>query len=168
MPCALSQGMTIDCRDSIGGVKAVWFIAHANVSAVTEASGVVSTITKTGVFYKYNLVKSTASLVENINVSVENGSVGYAPELTIVLNKMQANTRNEIMLLAQNVLMAIVQDMNGKYWLLGKQNGLDISAGTSGTGTAMTDRNGYSLTFTGVEPALAPEVASGVIATITA
>lgn len=168
MPCVLSQGMTIDCRDSIGGVKAVWFIAHGNVSAVTEASGIVSAITKTGVFYKYNLVKSTASFVENINVSVENGSVGYAPELNIVLNKMQANTRNEIMLLAQNVLMAIVQDMNGKYWLLGKLNGLDISAGTAGTGTAMTDRNGYTLTFSGVEPQLAPEVASAVISTITA
>lgn len=160
--------MSIDCRDSIGGVKAVWFIAHQNVSAVTEASGVVSAITKTGVFYKYNLVKSTASLVENINVSVENGSVGYAPELTIVLNKMQANTRNEIMLLAQNVLMAIVQDQNNKYWLIGKQNGVDISAGNSGTGTAMTDRNGYSLTFTGVEPAMAPEVNSTVISTLTA
>ena len=168
MPCVLSQGMTIDCRDSIGGVKAVWFIAHQNVSAVTEASGVVSAITKTGVFYKYNLVKSTASLVENINVSVENGSVGYAPELNIVLNKMMANTRNEIMLLAQNVLMAIVQDMNGKYWLIGKQNGIDVSAGNAGTGTAMTDRNGYTLTFTGVEPALAPEVQASVIATLTA
>jgi hypothetical protein len=123
MPCVLTQGFTLDCRDSIGGVKAVWFIAHANVTAVTQASGVVTAITDTSNWYKYNLVKNTASLTENITGTVENGTVQYAPELNIIINKMMANTRNEILLLAQNTLMAIVQDQNNKYWLIGLQNG---------------------------------------------
>jgi hypothetical protein len=43
---------------------------------------------------------------------------------------------------------------------------LDITAGNSGTGTAMGDRSGYTLTFTGKEPALSPEVSSGIIAAL--
>lgn len=164
MACALTQGFSLDCRDSIGGVKAVWFIAHANVTAVTQASGVVTAITDTSSWYKYNLVKNTASLTENITGSVENGSVLYAPELNIIINKLQANTRNEILLLAQNTLMAIVQDQNNKYWLLGVQNGIDLTTGSAATGVAGGDRNGYSLTFTGTEPALAPEVQASVVA----
>lgn len=163
MACALTQGFSLDCRDSIGGVKAVWFIAHANVTAVTQASGVVTAITDTSSWYKYNLVKNTASLTENITGSVENGSVLYAPELNIIINKLQANTRNEILLLAQNTLMAIVQDQNNKYWLLGVQNGIDLTTGSAATGVAGGDRNGYSLTFTGTEPALAPEVQASVV-----
>jgi hypothetical protein len=166
MPCALTQGYTLDCKDSLGGIKAMWVINHANVTAVTEASGIVSAITKAAgkVFYKYELVKNTGSLTETITSSVENGTVFYAQELSIVLNKLQANTRNEILLLAQSTLMVVVQDANDKYWLLGKLQGLDVTGGTAATGTAQGDRNGYTLTFTGGEKQLAPEVNSGIIA----
>jgi len=168
MPCALTQNYVLDCHEGLGGIKNVWLIAHANVTTVTEASGIVSAITKSAgkIFYKYELVKNTGSLTETITSSIENGTVFYAPELSIVLNKLQANTRNEILLLAKNTLMAVVQDANDKYWLLGRQNGIDVTGGTAATGTAQGDRNGYTLTFTGGEKELAPEVASGVISTL--
>lgn len=166
MACALTQGYTLDCKDSLGGIKALWLIAHANVASVTEASGIVSAITKASgkVFYKYELVKNTGALTETITASVENGTVFYAQELSVVLNKLQANTRNEILLLAKNTLMAVVQDANDKYWLLGRYTGLDVTGGTAATGTAQGDRNGYTLTFTGGEKELAPEVSSSIIA----
>lgn len=169
MACALTQGYTLDCRESLGGIKAVWLIAHGNVSSVTEASGIVSAITKAAgkVFYKYELVKNTGTLTETITASVENGTVFYAQELSIVLNKLQTNTRNEILLLAKNTLMAVIQDANDTYWLLGRVAGLDVTGGTSATGTAQGDRSGYSLTFTGGEKELAPSVASGIIAGLT-
>jgi hypothetical protein len=170
MACALTQGYTLDCKDSIGGIKAVWFIAAGDVSSMTEVSGVVTAITKASgkVFYKYQLVKNSSSLTENINANIQNGTIFYAQELAIMLNKMQANTRNEILLLAKNNLIAVVEDANGKYWLLGKQNGLDITAGSSATGTAQADKNGYALTFSGGEKELAPEVTSSIIAGLTA
>jgi len=169
MACALTQGYTLDCRDSLGGIKAAWFISHANVTAVTEASGVVTAITKAAgkVFYKYQLVRNTSSVTENITASVENGTVFYAQELSIILNKLQANTRNEILLLAQNSLMAVFQDANDKYWLLGRVNGIDLTGGNGASGTAQGDRSGYTLTFSGGEKELAPEVASNVIAGLT-
>ena len=169
MPCALTQGYALDCRDSLGGITEVYFIESKNVSSVTQASGVVSAIVKgaTKVFRKYELVPGTASLTENINANVQNGTVFYAQELSIVLNKLQANTRNEILLLAQNTLEAVVGDNNGKYWLLGKVHGLNITGGSGTTGTAQGDRSGYTLTFSASEAELAPEVAGGIIAGLT-
>jgi len=169
MPCALTQNYLIDCKDSAGGVVEVYFIAAADVTSYTEASGVITALVKaTGKkFYKYQLVKETASVVETITPSVENGTIFYEQVLTIVLNKLQVNTRNEIMLLAKNLLVAVAKDNNDKYWYLGAKRGLDITAGSSQTGMAYGDRSGYTLTFTGKEPDLAQEVASGVAAVLT-
>jgi hypothetical protein len=169
MACALTQGYALDCRDSLGGITEVYFIEKGNVTSVTQASGVISAVVKaaTKVFRKYELVPGTSSLTENINASVQNGTVFYAQELSIILNKLQANTRNEILLLAQNSLAAIVGDNNGKYWYLGKTSGINITGGSGATGTAQGDRSGYTLTFSGAEKELAPEVASGIIAGLT-
>ena len=170
MACALTQGYSLDCRDSLGGITEVYFIEKGNVSAITVASGSVSAITKVAGkrFYKYELVPGTASLTENINANVQNGTVFYAQELSIVLNKLQVSTRNEILLLAQNTLIAIVGDNNGKYFYLGKVSGINMSGGNGATGTAQGDRSGYTLTFSASEKALAPEVASGIIAGLIA
>lgn len=169
MACALTQGYTLDCKDSLGGITEVYFMAAQDVASYTEASGVITALTKDAGkrFYKYELVKSTSSFVENVNASVENGTIFYQQELTVVLNKLQANTRNEILLLAKNLLVAVAKDNNGKYWYLGLTRGLDITAGSSQSGTAEGDRSGYTLTFTAKEPALAPEVNSTVAGQLT-
>ncbi len=169
MSCALSQSYTLDCKDSLGGIVEVYFMASQDVASYTVSGGVVTALTKdTGKrFYKYELVKATSNFVENINASVENGTIFYQQELTVVLNKLQVNTRNEILLLAKNLLVAVAKDNNGKYWYLGLTRGLDITAGSSQSGTAEGDRSGYTLTFTAKEPELAPEVNSTVAGQLT-
>jgi hypothetical protein len=165
MACALTQGYTLDCKDSLGGLKSVLFIESENVSVDTETDGVITDIQLAvgKYFYKYELVKETSMFMETVTASIQNGTIFYAQELTIVLNKLQANTRNEILLLAKNNLVAIVEDKNGKYWYLGQNGGLDITGGTAGSGTAAGDRSGYELTFSGQEKELAPEVSSSII-----
>lgn len=164
MACALTQGYSLDCKDSLGGITEVYFMAFQDVASYTVSGGVVTALTKDSGkrFYKYELVKGTSSFVENINASVENGTIFYQQELTIILNKLQANTRNEILLLAQNLLVAVAKDNNNKYWYLGLTKGLDITGGSAQSGAALGDRSGYSLTFTGQEPELSPEVASNI------
>lgn len=168
MACSLTQGYSLDCRDSAGGVKSVYFIAFENVTGVTSSNGTVSAIAKANGarFWKYNLTRATASAVEEFNDSIENGTIFNKQTLTIILNKMQASTRNEIALLAQNRLVTVIEDRNSKYWLYGKENGLMREGGSSGTGTAMGDRNGYELIFTGEERDMALEVSSAVITTL--
>jgi hypothetical protein len=164
MSCALTQGYSLDCRDSLGGIVEVYFTEAANVTTTTEASGVITALTKaTGKrFWKYALVKDTSMFNQTITASVANGTVFYTQELQIILNKLQTNTRNEILLLAQNSLVAVVKDSNGNYWYLGKTRGIDLTAGSAATGTAQGDRSGFTLTFSGAEPAMAPTVAQAV------
>jgi hypothetical protein len=165
MACNLSQNYVLDCKESLGGLKSVYFIESANVSVDTIADGVITDLQLAvgKYFYKYDLVKETSSFTETITASVQNGTIFYAQELTIILNKLQANTRNEILLLAKNNLVAIAEDRNGKYWYLGQEGGLDISGGTGASGVASGDRSGYELTFSGQEKELAPEVLSSII-----
>ena len=170
MSCALTQGYTLGCRDSVGGIKEVRFIEFANVTGVAVTSGnVVSGITTTGSskFWKYDLTKQTSQFTETINADQPNGTIHYQQDLQIVLNKMTAALRNELRLLGQNRLMAIVLDRNGVYWLLGSLNGLELSAGTAQTGTAFGDRNGYDITFTAMEEQPMREVQSSIIAALT-
>lgn len=166
MPCNLTQAYNLDCRDSVGGLKEVYFMELANLTSFTEASGVVTVITKAAGkrFYKYALVKQTSMFEDTLTVSEENGTVYAAQKLSIILNKLQANTRNEISLLAQNLLVCVAADRNGKFFLLGATNGLVISTIKGETGTKMGDRNGYTLEFDGAEPAFAQEVSSSIIA----
>jgi hypothetical protein len=169
MACALTQGYTLDCRDSLGGITEVYFMAFQDVSSSTEASGVITALTKAvgKRFYKYELTKGTSVMTENVNSNVQNGTLYFTPELTIILNKLQVNTRNEILLLAQNRLVAVAKDNNGKYWYLGKTRALDLTAGSATSGTAEADRSGYTLTFAGAEPSMSPEVNSAVAAALT-
>jgi hypothetical protein len=112
----------------------------------------------TKVFYKYDLVKESSNFAEAVNTNVQNGTVFYAQTLEIILNKLQVNTRNEIVLLAKNRLAVIVTDQQGENWFLGITNGLDLTGGGSASGTAFGDRSGYTLTFTGNEKELCQKV----------
>jgi hypothetical protein len=162
------MGHNLDCRDSIGGIKSVYLIALDDITSVTASAGTVSAITKAvgKRFWKYNLTKATSSAASDIQASRENGTVFYAETIEMILNKQQSAVRNEVLLLAQGRLGAIVEDRNGMFHLYGKDNGLMISGGGAATGTALADRNGYTLTFTGEERELPFAVASGVITTL--
>lgn len=167
MPCQLTQGYLYDCKDNVGGIKKVWIASRDDVDQITETAGVVTAITMaSNQFYLYDLVRESSNFAEAVNTNVQNGTIFFAQTCEIILNKMQVNTRNEIILLAQNRLCVIVEDNNGRYWLLGRKNGVDLTGGGSGSGTAYGDRNGYTLTFTGSEQELAPNVDPAVIATL--
>ena len=57
---------------------------------------------------------------------------------------METAKRIEITALAQNELVLIVKDANGKYWLLGKDEPVMATAGEGVTRNCERDRNGYS------------------------
>jgi hypothetical protein len=165
MSCALTSGYNVTgCLDNTGGVKEVYFIELGNLDSITETAGVVTAIDKAvgKKFFKYQQIKETSEAFSEPSGNIENGTLFFNQTVSIVLNKLQTATRNEILLLAANLLVAVVKDNNGKYWLFGKENGLFLTSGRSSTGKAMTDRNGYELTFTGAEHALEVEVNSSV------
>lgn len=165
MPCALTSNYVLDCRDSRGGISEIHFAEKRNIY-VEDANGVVTVIWKLTPFRKYELPDEVGSLTETKTTNTQNGTVFYQTEIKLVVNKLAVAVRNEVKLLAQNTLYAIVKDNNGRYWFLGRYNGVDLTSGTLGTGTAYGDRSGFDLTFTateaspmfGLSDALAPTI----------
>jgi hypothetical protein len=168
--CALTQDFNLnaDCRDAIGGIKIVHVIEIGNVLSVTEASGMVTAITKaTGtIFRKYTLIRATSHADDALTVNEQNGSIFSAQSVEIIMNKRNANARNEIMIMGRVNLAFVVTDNNGKSFLYGREFGLTMGAGTGATGTAWGDRNGYTLPFAGNERELAPEVDDATMLTL--
>jgi len=168
MSCALTQGYNVDCRDSVGGIKELYISELDNITGTTgSASGNITAVTMTtgSQFRKYQLDANMnpADWDEQIQANSQNGSLFYEQSLNLKLRKMQATLRNEIRLLAQNRLAVIVLDRNGKYWLLGLNNGLEIQPSKSGSGSGMGDFNGYQLVFKGMEELPACEVTGTLI-----
>ena len=156
--CALNSGFDLDCRDAVGGVKSVRLASFDDYVAIdaTVASGAITAWGSPSTpgsepFYKYDQLKETSSMTETINGSSQNGTVYYTPEVIIVLSKLDVNKRNEILVLAQQRLVAIVETNDGNYWVVGYENGLELNTGTSATGTAFADLSGYNFTLSGME-----------------
>ena len=169
MACALTQDYSFGCDTGAGGVaKECYIIELENITSLTESSGTITTVTKvaTKIFRKYQLVQETASFEETITGNIQNGTLFYAQKGTIVLNKQQVAVRNEIMLLAKNRIVIIMQDNNATYRLYGRDQGIKLNSGSATSGTAWGDRNGYTLEFSGNEREMAPFVDASVIATL--
>jgi|TARA_R110000796_G_scaffold2870_5_gene11067 hypothetical protein len=169
MACNITSGFTLDCNDSNGGIEKI-FIANGPVESITETAGTISAITVAGSaltpsdFFEFEVPRQTSSFTETINVSNENGTVFYDQALTMILNKMDAAKRDQILLLSQNNEMVVVfKDNNLKYFSVGIQRGAYMTAGTSVSGVAYGDRNGYELTFSGMEEQPAFEVTSTIV-----
>lgn len=168
MPCIIVEGVTLDCRQGAGGVDKIYLTEWANVASVTSASGSISAIGMNSgkKFWEVQLEMEDAQFNEDATVSIENGTTFYAQTLTFSVYKMTAKNRNIVRLLTQNRLAVIVKDMDGVFRLAGETRAMHLTAGTSSTGKAMGDKNGYSLTLTGKEPLPANKVNSGVISGI--
>jgi len=157
MSCDITSGFTLGCRDNTGGVKSI-YILSGSVTSVTDASeGLISVISGSGTFYNFELFRQTSDFTEEVAVTPENGTVVYNQTMNAVFFKLQTSTRNQIKVLAQNPDIKMIVETNNftntsRYLYVGEEYGVQLLTGTGGTGTAFSDRNGYALTFTGVEP----------------
>ena len=153
MACNLTAGIALSCRDNVGGVQNVWITDFTNIDSITKNSGdTVTSISGTGTFYEFQLIRTSSQFTETVNPSLENGTVFYTQELVTYFAKLDQTKRNILKTLAQSPRLAVVmQDNNGKYFLLGEIYGMFISAGTSVTGKALGDAAGYNLTFQALE-----------------
>lgn len=168
--CALTQDFNLnaDCRDAIGGIKAVYFLEIGNVTSITDSSGTITAIVKASgkIFRKYTLIRATSNASDALTVSEANGSIFSAQTVEIVINKRSANIRNEIMILGRTNVLVVVTDNNNNSFLYGREFGLTLGAATGATGTAWGDRNGFTLPFAGNERELAFQVSDAVMATL--
>tara|TARA_Y100000593_G_scaffold36825_1_gene71526 strand:+ start:8012 stop:8581 length:570 start_codon:yes stop_codon:yes gene_type:complete len=160
MACtALTRGRPLDCNRVSGGVKEIYFAVSDQVTSTTEASGEITEVNMgANSIYKYVVPRGATTVSETITGSTENGTIFYTPTVTMVLNKLTKEDQNELKLLGQTqviifALLNATKTSNGQNVILclGRTNFMQLNAGSEDSGVAFGDRNGYTLTFDGLE-----------------
>lgn len=144
-------GITLDCTNSLGGIKTVYIANYGDVDGqpTVGADGMITGITMSGgtKFKPYQFRKQTGSMTSTLTVD-ETAGVNYvSTELSLVFTKMETAKRVEMSALAIGQLAVIVEDSNNKYWYLGFDDYVSATAGGGNTGTAKGDGNNYTLTL---------------------
>jgi hypothetical protein len=152
MPCDLTAGRLLDCKDSIGGIRSILLYAGNDYSPVYYPDGSFILNNNWITAYRYDLPKGTGILSEEILVSSENGTTYYEDTLVIKLNRLDNTMRDELKLIAQSRLRIFILDNNNNQWIMGEVNGAELVDGTASTGMSLSDNYGYNLTFKSQEP----------------
>lgn len=162
------SGIVRDCTPSMGGILEVFAINREDVNEVVVGEDVITSITlaSSASFKRYSFERNTGSLTSSLNRSEENGTFYYTSDLILSFKRMETAKRVEILALAQNELVLVVKDANGKYWYLGKDEPVMAIAGDATTGTARTDKNGYNITLQDTSLELPFELSAEAIAQV--
>jgi len=136
MACDLTKGRKEPCKDSVGGIKAVYFADFGDITIAYDSTDtdVVDSLGAVTVF-KYEL----------------KGNSSFEQTLNLTLKKLTVQDNKELKLMAYGRPHIIVQDYNGNAFLMGAEHGADVNGGTIVTGAAMGDLSGYTLTFSAQE-----------------
>lgn len=163
MACNLTGAIALDCLDSIGGVKTLWVSTNFDYTSVTAGAtaGITAVSGGTGTFYQIEVAKDTASFTETFTVSNTNGTSFFEGSVTIPVQHLSSEKRQQIQLLAYNrASRVLIEDNNGALWLIGLTRGCTLTTGSTTTGTAVGDATQYSFVLTAQEPEMAYQVAS--------
>lgn len=164
MACTLATGRALPCKDSVGGIKAVWFADYGTLGTLTvdAGDGELTAISGTPDLFRYD-VKGNSSFEQTINASRENGTSFYTQTLNLTLTKLDLETRFELIDVVRARPHVFVEDYNGNYFLLGAVHGAEVTGGTIVTGAAMGDLSGFTLVMTAEETLPAYFCASAVV-----
>lgn len=138
----------MDCEPSTGGLKVVYIANYDDVQNIEIEDGQIVGITMDTdkLFKTYTFRRNTASMTSTENVDATNGTL-ISTDVVLSFLQQENQKRIEISKLSIGELVMIVQDMNGRYWYLGKDLPVMASAGSAESGTIFTDGNRYTITL---------------------
>ena len=159
MSCDITNGRIEQCKDSVSGLKAIYFINYDDL----DSDDVVYDATNTDVIdtwqpaaalsmYKYELKSTANSFTTAINTSRDNGTTFFEQTLVINLKRQDFATHKNIKLLAYGRPRIVVRSMTDQFFLMGLDQGADMASGSISSGSELGSFNGYeALTFVAQE-----------------
>jgi hypothetical protein len=168
MSCNTTQGTTIGCLNSIGGIRELYVGEFNDLVSYAVISGAITAIALTGgkQLWTHKLLKQNASFNQDPKKSLENETLYYENKVDWTIKKMSATMNQEIEAMLQNRLIVAFKDNNGLNWITGLVNGVDAMTAPSGTGKMFSDMNGYTIGLVGMEPNKAYQISDELLATI--
>lgn len=155
MACSLTVGLTNPCSDSQGGLAFIELADFDTLGVPTydvTDDDVITAFAGTPVWFKYELNSTANNFVENVISDGDAGTTYYEQVLTLSLKKLSAVAHKELKLVAWGRPHVKITDRNGNIFIMGLTEGAKVTGGSTATGGAMGDFNGYNLTFTATEP----------------
>ena len=160
MACSLTlAGRGVGCKDALGGIKRIYVAQWADGIWEDISSGEVAGVTAATTFYTYDMTRGSGSLTQTITSDLAAGTVFFDQVCSVTFNKAAASDITEISNLVKGRMAILVEDNNGNWFVMGHQNGVEVSGGTAQTGTAAGDQNGFTLEFSAQDVAPAPFLA---------
>jgi hypothetical protein len=159
--CTALKGFERDCGPNIGGIKRAWVACYDNVTAPTlnTANEMITSVgTPASEWKEYEFRLQTGSADTTFTADDTTGSSYYESTILLQFSRLETAKRIEFIALASSDTRLIIQDMNNNFWYFGYDNPIRMTEGTAVTGTARTDLNGYTLTFTDISTELPYEV----------
>lgn len=145
------------CEGNVGGIKTAYIALKSDVTIKpntnTETGKPTSTATittegNTAKFYQYEFRKNTSTFTSTLNADADNATQYWTTEAVLQFKKTEAAKRSSVMALCQNDVVVVIEDNNGKHWVLGADNAVTATAGNQTMGTNRSDSNHYEITLT--------------------
>ena len=170
MACAVTKGRSEACKDTLGGLLAVYFANYdlANGAFTVTGKAVTAIDVALTTVYKYDLTTNTSSFDEALIGSKDNGTRVNTQTLNLVLTKQDVATHGEIDSVVAGRPIVIVRDRNNIYHVAGITQGMETTGSSVSTGSNSSDFNGYNITLTAQEGSLAPLLDAATITALEA
>ena len=164
MPCAITLGRTLDCKDALGGLSKVYFISTytaglvaadgtTGTATVSATAGELNTITAlpTMTVFEFDLRPDLSSFTINVQNDAATGVTLFEQTVSLVLQKFIDSDAELIHELSANRAQMFVLDNNDRCFFFGAVAGMDLNGGTLTSGASRSELSGQTLTFTGRE-----------------
>lgn len=143
-------------REAIKGTGGIQYALVGDFASITTSVDTSTGLATIGIdtstyWKKYVPRKESSNFTETATGTPASGITSYNQVLTLVFAYNQTAKRNQLKVMGQSELKAVVVDRNGNAWLLGNEFGLDLTSGTLTSGTAPTDMNGMTVILSGNE-----------------
>lgn len=142
---------------------------YTDIAAPTaDTAGTVTAITMAqgSQFQEFVFKKDVSSFAQALVVDMTADTHGWSQTVVVGLRRISLRKRNAIMTLAagRRDLVVIVQDWNGDYWLIGRHQGVRLSANEATTNEARTAGQQIPITLLGeYEPTMMYKVVDSII-----
>tara|TARA_R100000734_G_scaffold3152_2_gene2979 strand:- start:8344 stop:8928 length:585 start_codon:yes stop_codon:yes gene_type:complete len=160
MSCDIIGGRTEQCKDAVSGLHAIYLVNYGDLDfpslnqyGTSDNTDQIVAVQSDGLsfsIYKFEL-KGANSFEQTINSSRENGTTFFEQSLTVQLKRQDVKSTKNIKLISYGRPRIIIHARGDQFFLMGLDQGCDVTAGTISSGSALGDFNGYSLTFTAME-----------------
>jgi hypothetical protein len=171
MSCSALESIVKSCDNNTGGIEKIWINQQDNISGIAlDATNTwtIETITLTGGapdFTAFDIRRNTGSYTEEAAIDLINGSSYVTAVINLMFHRRDQDKSQAIKILGagQQYLVAIVKDMNGKYWYFPQ---LQLTATGEGSGVTRADGSKYSVTLTSEVEFLAYEIEPAAVTAV--